>query len=338
MKLPIQKAIYKSLGVKPKIKIPSQVTESIEEVEVVVDDLLALNVDGDFQLFLTQMKNSSNLQKQLQAILVTDTDTAILTSALVNLGIAQGYSFSADDISDLVIEALSNSDKPEVLYTFAEAKGDRVHSIMPLGQPLDLMIPDGAPVAWQANGSRGLGVNGSTLIASSVPATALSQSIKQANAITIEAWITPYDVTLIEEKPARIFTLSQDPSLRNFTLGQTDEGTYVVRLRTSGTNLNGSDVVVSGGKVEPNQLTHLVYTWNATDHTAVLYLNGDEVARNQINGDLSTWDDGFYLAIANELDGDRAWRGEFYLVALYKRALSATDVMQNYTHGLSELA
>jgi hypothetical protein len=75
-----------------------------------------------------------------------------------------------------------------------------------------------------------------TLIASSKPATKVSEAVKQSGAISIEAWITPANTT--QAGPARIVTISRDPGVRNITVGQ-KAGAYEVRLRTTATSANG---------------------------------------------------------------------------------------------------
>jgi hypothetical protein len=39
------------------------------------------------------------------------------------------------------------------------------------------------------------------------------------------------------------------------------------------------------------------------------------------------------LAIGNELTNNRPWLGEVFLIAIYNRALSATEVQQNFGAG-----
>ncbi|MCA9070026.1 MAG: DUF1595 domain-containing protein, partial [Planctomycetaceae bacterium] len=48
---------------------------------------------------------------------------------------------------------------------------------------------------------------------------------------------------------------------------------------------------------------------------------------------LTNWKDSYRLALANELTGDRPWEGTFYLVALYRRALTPQEVEQNFKAG-----
>ena len=41
----------------------------------------------------------------------------------------------------------------------------------------------------------------------------------------------------------------------------------------------------------------------------------------------------FHLILANERTGDRPWRGELHLVAIYDRAIRADEVLQNHQAG-----
>jgi len=76
------------------------------------------------------------------------------------------------------------------------------------------------------------------------------------------------------------------------------------------------------------ELTHVVYT---RDHSgeATLYIDGDRVAVERISGDLSAWQDGLRLALANELTEDRPWQGELHRVAVYGRALRSEEIVQS---------
>lgn len=73
--------------------------------------------------------------------------------------------------------------------------------------------------------------------------------------------------------------------------------------------------------------THVVYTRNEAGR-ATLYVNGAVVKTGTVGGDLSSWDDGFRLALGNELTEDRPWLGELHRVALYARALTSSEIVQ----------
>ncbi len=66
-----------------------------------------------------------------------------------------------------------------------------------------------------------------------------------------------------------------------------------------------------------------------------MYINGTESAGSTVDGTTSNWDGIYRLALANELTQDRAWLGEIHLVAIFDRALSQTEVAQNFSAGLN---
>jgi len=80
------------------------------------------------------------------------------------------------------------------------------------------------------------------------------------------------------------------------------------------------------------ELTHVVYTRGA-DGRAALYVNGRLETSGEVGGGMDNWDAGFRLALANELTEDRPWLGEYRLVALYDRALTAEEVQQRFKGG-----
>jgi len=219
-----------------------------------------------------------------------------------------------------------------VQYEFDEGQGDTLHDTSGNGDPLDLRIADPSAVSWLSGG--GLSVVDSTTIASSTAAVKVIEAIQISEALTIEVWIAPANA--MQNGPARIVTLSANPYLRNFTLGQgvanAGDDRYDVRLRTTATSTNGTpSVSTERGTLSP-ALTHVVYTRDA-DGQAVIYLNGEAVTADTVAGSLSNWDDGFHFGLANELTGDRPWLGEFHRLAIYDRALSETEVVQHFAVG-----
>ncbi len=234
-------------------------------------------------------------------------------------------------VSDRILEGL------QAIYDFREGTGTTIRDRSGLQPALDLTLVSGA---LERLPGRGIGLRQGSLLATAAPATRLSREIQQTQALTVEAWVKPAQVAPAQT-PARIVTLSTDINQRNFTLGQSNNQ-YVMRLRTTTTGLNGTEPVVEGGSVNPNQLTHLVYTRDRAGN-AVLYVNGQRQQRGQISGNLSNWNETYRLALGNELTGDgqrpaqegqRPWLGEYHLVALYNRALSAEEVAHNFAANL----
>ncbi|MEX0713100.1 MAG: LamG-like jellyroll fold domain-containing protein [Pirellulales bacterium] len=214
----------------------------------------------------------------------------------------------------------------QVLYTFGEGSGDVVRDVSTSGEPMHLKIADSAAAQWN---DQGLLISKPTLIASEQPPARLIDSLKNSKAITLEAWITPANAS--QTGPARVVTLSDGISSRNFTLGQLGDR-FDVRLRTTAASGNGEPSLSSPAGTAAAVPLHVVYTRDAAGKTTI-YVNGKKEGEHDVGGDFSNWDGGFRLALANELSRDRTWAGTLHLVAVYDRALSAEETRQNWAAG-----
>jgi PKD repeat protein len=219
------------------------------------------------------------------------------------------------------------------LYRFDEAAGNTIRDTAGAGDPVDLVIPTMGAVAWRPGS---LVVQAPVLIATPGPATRLSEAIRASNALTVEAWLEPANLT--QNGPARIVTLSSGTAGTNVTLGQgvfgASSDVFDVRLRATGTGTGGMPSLSTPPGTLQRRLTHVVYTRDAAGITR-LWLDGTERATGSAPGDLSNWDTTFRFALANEMSGNRPWLGEYHLVAVYDRALPADDVARNYAAGPS---
>ena len=219
------------------------------------------------------------------------------------------------------------TDGLQVLYTFLEGDGKIVHDVSGVGLALDLAVESLPSVTWLSGG--GLSVKSPTVIVSLDPATKLSEAVKASNAVTVEAWLKP--ANLSQRGPSRIITVSADYHQRNFNLAQAAE-LYDFRLRTTETTENGRPSLSTQYGALETKLTHVVYTRGTAGH-AKIYLDGEVAAEKEVHGEMTNWDKGYHLALANEMLGSREWLGEFHLVAAYHRALSAEEIAQNLEAG-----
>lgn len=213
------------------------------------------------------------------------------------------------------------------LYGFEEGFGNTIKDISGVGLPLNLTINNELATMWVPGG---LVIDSPTLIASKGPATKLIDAVRATDEITLEAWIAPANTN--QNGPARIVTLSADAYNRNLTLGQ-DGSKYQVRLRTTTAGNNGMNpyLTSSSGALYPG-LSHVVYTRNASG-VAKLYVDGELQTSATIKGDLANWDNNYRLALGNELTKGRPWLGEYQMLAIYSRVLSADEVKQNFQAG-----
>lgn len=153
---------------------------------------------------------------------------------------------------------------------------------------------------------------------------------------SIEAWVIPANVT--QEGPARIISYSGGVSSRNFTLGQTLYN-YNFLHRSSTTDGNGEAALSTADADEDLQasLQHVVVTFDPVNGRNI-YVNGvhtgdtDTVAP----GNLADWDDSFALVLGNEASNDRLWQGIIRMAAIHNRALTPTQVQQNFAVGVGE--
>ncbi|MBL4686707.1 MAG: LamG domain-containing protein [Nannocystaceae bacterium] len=227
-----------------------------------------------------------------------------------------------------------------VLYRFTAGTGDVVEDLSQTMPPMTLTLQyeDGSP-AWVDDGLVFTGAGGALVEGSS---TKVREGIMASNEMTLEVWTTP---TVLEQTgPPRLMTLSIDTSLRSVSLvhgGGTPAAKgealssgdqYGIRMQTSALlNENGLPTFTTDSVVmlEP---THVVAT-RAADGMLTLWVNGEAEASEQREGDFSTWPDDHSLSIGNEVGLGRGYEGTMHLAAVYDRALSQSEILQNYDAG-----
>lgn len=217
-----------------------------------------------------------------------------------------------------------------VLYNFQEGSGDTIRDVSGFGAPLNLTISDTNKVRWIPGG--GLHFISDSLQAQSPgAATKLYNRLIATNALSVEAWALPDNLT--QTGPARIVSYSTDAQTRNFTLGQEAAG-LAMRLHTPQSGPNGAnpDLAISG--VITTELQHLMATFDGS--TVRLYVDG--VAQQEtleLAGGFAGWDASSSFVLGNETTPIRQWLGSLYLVAVYDRALTSDEVLRNFKAGLS---
>ncbi|HUT94841.1 MAG TPA: DUF4038 domain-containing protein [Thermoguttaceae bacterium] len=157
-------------------------------------------------------------------------------------------------------------DKPPLLqYTFHEGNGDVVRDVSGHGKPLNLKVEKADAVRWLPGG--GLRIRSPARITGTAAAEKIVQGIGHSGELTLEAWIKPANTSQVG--PARIVTLSADPSRRNFTLGQA-AGDFEMRFRTSTTSTNGEPSLWSSSQ-DTDAGANVSALRSATGDLVVLY-------------------------------------------------------------------
>ncbi|MEL7192307.1 MAG: SdrD B-like domain-containing protein [Bacteroidota bacterium] len=212
------------------------------------------------------------------------------------------------------------------LYEFDEGAGSTVYDKSSVGTPLNLQIGNTGNIQWLSG--NGINIQSATILQTPVAASKIMTACMSSHEVTMEAWVRPQNSS--QSGPARIMSISENTAKRNMTLGQSGSR-YIGRVRTGTANNGTPDNQGPSSSVSTSQVQHLVYTYeNGQDK---IYLNGALVATRSRSGDFSNWDTGYHLMMGNEMTQDRKWLGEIYLSAVYSRALTPTEITQNYQAG-----
>ena len=162
------------------------------------------------------------------------------------------------------------------LYDFQLTRGSLVIDQSGVKPILNLRIENPSNVQ-RAKGL--LKLKQKTIIQSKLPATKVIEAIRQSGELTVEVWLQ--SAQLEQSGPARIVTLSQNSSNRNFTLGQ-DANQFDVRFRTTETSNNGQPSLSSGSKKFNLGLTHLVYVRQNSGWTRI-FINGHPISKKKVS-------------------------------------------------------
>jgi hypothetical protein len=196
------------------------------------------------------------------------------------------------------------------------------------------MIGGTAAIDWV--GGWGLNIKaGGKAKGTSAGSKKLTDMIKSTGEFTIEAWANNANVA---QENAFIVSYSAGDTARNFTLAQ-NLYTYQGYTRSDKTNGNGAPALMTRAADMDAQaaLQHVVMTYSPVEGRRI-YVNGVYTgdADPQGGGSLSEWDDIFLLVLGNETSNNRQWEGVLRLVAIHNRALTPSQIQQNFEAGVGE--
>ena len=153
----------------------------------------------------------------------------------------------------------------------------------------------------------------------------IRDACKESDQIAIEAVVTTAGIP--QFGPARIISLSRNPSKRNFTFGQ--EGTALtLRLQTSNTSRNGMDFKLA--TIQPGIPYHVLVTYKRG--LLVCYLNGEIATQSNFEkGSFDEWHGSSNsLIFGNEVGGARPWEGYLDSVAIYSRFIDHKEAAKKF--------
>jgi len=250
------------------------------------------------------------------------------------------------------------------LYTF-EGSGATARDVSGVEPALDLNLY-GSGLSRIPGGIKFSGTD-NPIAVSSGPARKIIEGVKQENQITVEIWMK--STQSCQKGPARLFSLAKRNHRRNLSLlngpaacGDHGSGDiFQVRLKNAGED-NGCDPTVFQGKLDlpsvdqggcnkapgndlsvtVDALQHIVFTQDSQG-VQRFYNNGKSTTSDQDQEkSFDHWYADTPLGLGNEpndgndansRDAGRKWLGELYMVAVFKRALSAAEVQSHFDAG-----
>ena len=163
----------------------------------------------------------------------------------------------------------------------------------------------------------------------------LNTLIQATGEFSIEAWVAP---AVVATNLSDIVSYSGGDTLRNVTLAQTNQD-YDFPLRSSNSDLNGMPRLQTPDATMALQasLQHVVLTYDPVNGRQI-FVNGvnQNIPDPQKGGTISNWDSTFALVLGSEVSGDNAFQGEIKFLAIHSRALSASQVLQNFNAGVGQ--
>ena len=218
------------------------------------------------------------------------------------------------------------------LYQFKAGQGTTAFDTSGVDPGMHLTLS--GDVGWV--GGWGIDIGSGKAQASTTSSAKLHNLITATGEYSIEAWVVPANVS--QEGPARIISYSAGTTERNFTLGQTQYN-YDFLHRSSNTDANGDPQLSTADADEDLQATlqHVVATYDPVNGRR-LYVNGEftDDIDTVPGGSLIDWDSSYAFVLGNEVSGDRQWQGKLRLVAIHNRALTVTQIQQNFLAGVGE--
>jgi len=234
------------------------------------------------------------------------------------------------------------------LYEFKAGSGATIQDTSGVGVPLDLKLfgNEGTDYRW-------VGGWGIEFLTGSAKAQATTQDSRKlltqilgSGAYSVEAWVVPANVSQGDNNPARIINYSGGANERNFTLGQA-EYRYAFMNRSSVEPSPNGNTLLTDDMDEDLQSTqqHVVVTFSLAEGRKV-YVNGVDVStigndEGSVDpllpaGNLAGWDPTYAFSMGNEADFSEPWEGRLRLVAIHNRAMTPTQIQQNFEAGVGQ--
>jgi mono/diheme cytochrome c family protein len=255
-----------------------------------------------------------------QSVPLTSVDPSLVTSKALTL--YEGTIASGGNRYEASVVAL---------YEFKTGQGLTAFDTSGVDPAMDLTLS--GSVEWF--GGWGLSFSGGKAQATTIASAKLHSLLTATGEYSIEAWVVPGNVV---QENARIVSYSGGDTSRNFNLGQTMYN-YDFFNRTSNSDGNGNPQLSTPDAAEILQasLQHVVATFDPVAGRRI-YVNGMLVTDQDPSaaGNLTDWDSTFAFVLGNEVSSNGSWAGVVRLVAIHNRALTQSQILQNFEAGVGE--
>lgn len=210
-------------------------------------------------------------------------------------------------------------------WDFEEAAGDVAGDISGMNPLIALEHLGAKATSW---GSGSLSVGTGSGLGTSVPLAKLASAVATSDELTVELWLTlpataPGTTVVIFTQPRALIT----PQLAIVQNGGAIGASLVTSA--SGGNLEAG---VTTGSLTAGSTVHIVFTRSAGGLKSI-YVNGvfEDLTGGTASSNLDAWPQAYaFLGSNDALDPLSQWRGSFHYVALYSRALTATEIENHY--------
>ena len=144
-------------------------------------------------------------------------------------------------------------------------------------------------------------------------------SLDITDAITIEAWVKPSNMT---GSPYLRSVVSKGDYTSSFILANSYHTEFVVRL--------DGNTCGAFAFSEWDVWYHIAFTYDKDRGYGVIFLNGVEGTHYDYSSTIGTNTDPFYIGEEQIPSADRCWTGLIDLVSIYNRGLTPLEVQRNY--------
>ena len=265
----------------------------------------------------------SAIQAFANGVAVTPVDPSLVVSRALTLyagTVASGNNrFDADVIAR---------------WMFKEGTGTTAFDTSGVDPAINLTVSGNT--SWDSAWGLIFGTGGAKAQGTTATSSKIYNSIANNGQYSLELWAAPANVT---QTNAFMGGYSGGTSARNFTLAQ-DAMQYQAYGRSTVTDSNGAPPLTTAAANMNAQaaLQHLVLTYDPT-HGRQLFVNG--VFTGDVDtitgGTLGNWDNTFAFLLGNETSNDRPWQGEIRFAAVHNKALTISQIQQNYAAGVGQL-